>query len=329
MANSKQTFITEASLRAQVMYDSLARALEIAMLYGNSATGIGTAIQTTSTASGTTGTCYVTSAQWSPGIWAGAVGAKLNFYSAVGGSLVSSGADAIFTVTSVDVTNKKFGLSGTSTGITALSTAFGAGTCVIVFAGAGGSTPVNGNIMLGLDAQITGGASYFGIDPTLYPLWQGQAYSCSSASLTMSKVLAGEALTVAVGGANGESVLMCAAATYANLNSDQAALREYDSSYDGNEAENGSEGIVYRGSGGKIRVMVNNIVKEGEAFLVPPKHLKRVGAKELSFERPGKKDEFFQEIPGYAGYSLRAGAEFAVLLERPAQACKFTNIVNS
>jgi hypothetical protein len=75
--------------------------------------------------------------------------------------------------------------------------------------------------------------------------------------------------------------------------------------------------------------MVNNIVKEGEAFLLPPKYLSRVGAKELSFQRPGKTDEFFQEIPGYAGYSLRAGAEFAVLLSRPAMACKFTGITNS
>jgi hypothetical protein len=74
---------------------------------------------------------------------------------------------------------------------------------------------------------------------------------------------------------------------------------------------------------------VNNIVKEGEAFLVPPKYLKRVGAKELSFERPGQKDQFFQEIPGYAGYSLRAGAEFAILCDRPAMCCKFTAIVNS
>jgi hypothetical protein len=75
--------------------------------------------------------------------------------------------------------------------------------------------------------------------------------------------------------------------------------------------------------------MVNNIVKEGEAYLVPPKYLSRVGAKELSFQRPGKTDEFFQEIPGYAGYSLRAGAEFAVLISRPAQCVKFTGIVNS
>lgn len=328
MANSEKAFITESTLRAEVMYNSLARFYEISMLYGKSATGIGTAIQTTSTASGTTGTCYVTSSQWSPGIWAGAVGMQINFYDG-NGALVSSGADSVFTVTSVDNANKKFGLSGTSTGITALSTAFGAGTCVIVINGAGGSSAVNGNIMFGLDAQIVGGTTFFGINPATYPLWQGQSYSCSSASLTMAKVLAGMGVAVAAGGLNSEACLMVSAATYQNLNADQAALRQYDSSYSGKEAENGSEEIAYRGPNGRISVYVNNITKEGEAHAIPKKFVKRVGVHEISFKRPGHDDEFFQEIPGYAGYSLRASGDFAVLLEKPAQAVKFTSIVNS
>lgn len=327
MANTKQTFITEASLRAQVMYDSLARYLEIAMLYGQSATGLATATAAGTATSATTETITITAASWSSGILAGGVGAKVQFFQS--SALVSSGADAVFSITKVNVSAKTILVTGTSTGCTALHSALGGASVFMYWNGAGGTTGVNGNDMLGLDAQIVGGVSIFGIDPTIYPLWQGQTLTCSNASLTMGKVLAGEALCVAVGGLNSDSTLMVAAATYANLNSDQAALRQYDGSYDPKEAENGTEGLVYRGSGGKIHVVVNNIVKEGEAFLVPAKHLKRVGAKELSFERPGKKDEFFQEIPGFAGYSLRAGAEFAVLLERPAQACKFTSIVNS
>lgn len=327
MANSKQTFITEASLRAQVMYDSLARYLEIAMLYGQSAGGLAALTASGTATSATTETVTITAASWSAGIWAGAVGAKIQFFQSA--ALVSSAADAVFTITSVNVSAKTMLVTGTATGCTALHSALGGVVCYIYWNGAGGTTGINGNDMLGLDAQIVGGGTIFGISTTTYPLWQGQTYSCSSASLTMAKVLAGEALAVAVGGLNSDSTLMCSAATYANLNADQAALRQYDSSYDGNENENGSEGLVYRGSGGKIHVVVNNIVKEGEAHLVPAKYLKRVGAKELSFQRPGKNDEFFQEIPNYAGYSLRAGAEFAVLLERPAQACKFTSIVNS
>ena len=319
MANSKQTFITEASLRAQVMYDSLARYLEIAMLYGQSAAGLATIASSVATSS-TVETLTITPATWSSGIWSGAVGARVNVYNST--ALISSGADAIFTVTKVNVANKTVTLSGTSTGCTALHVG-SAGGYNVFWAGAYGIE------MLGLDAQIVGGATFLGIDPTIYPLWQGQTYSSSSASLSMAKVLAGAGLAVAAGGLNSEAVLMVSAATFANLNADQAALRMYDGSYESKEAENGTEGISYMGPNGEIKIMVNNVVKEGEAFLLPVKHLKRVGAKELSFERPGQKDQFFQEIPGYAGYSLRAGAEFAVLLERPAQAVKFTAIVNS
>ena len=328
MANSEKSFITESTLRAEVMFNSLARFYEIAMLYGQCVNGIGTAIQTTSVASGTTGTCYVTSGQWAPGIWAGAIGMQLNFYDG-SGALVSTGADSIFTVTAVANSTQSFSLSGTSTGITALSTAFGGGTCVIVINGAGGATAVNGNIMLGLDAQIIGGATIFGISSTTYPLWQGQTQSCSSASFTMGKALTGIGLAVGCGGLNSEVAIGISAKTYQNLNADQAALRQYDGSYDGKEAENGSEDIAYRGPNGKIRVMVNNICKEGEAHAFPIKYIKRVGVHEISFKRPGKDDEFFQEIPGYAGYSLRAAGDFCVLCEKLAQTVKFTSIVNS
>jgi predicted anti-sigma-YlaC factor YlaD len=95
MANNKQTFITESSLRAQVMYDSLARYLEIAMLYGQRGIGATKAANGTATSS-TKETIIMTDASWSPGIWAGAVGAQVQFYAS--GSLVSSSTDAIFTV---------------------------------------------------------------------------------------------------------------------------------------------------------------------------------------------------------------------------------------
>lgn len=330
MANSDKAFITESTLRAEVMYQSIARYYEISMLYGKSTGGIGTAVQTSSTASGTTGTCYITPGTYAPGIWAGAVGANINFYDS-GGALVSTGADSVFSVTAVTHSNTAptFALLGTSTGITALSTAFGAGTCVIVFNGSGGTTAVNGNDMLGLDAQIVGATTIFGINAATYPLWQGQTFPCGSASLTMSKVLSGVGQSVAVGGLNSEAVLMVSAATYQNLNADQAALRQYDGSYSGKDAENGSEDITYRGPNGKITVTVNNITKQGEAHAIPKKYVKRVGVHDITFKRPGKDDEFFQEIPGYAGYSLRVSGDFCVLLERPAQACKFTSIVNS
>ncbi len=327
MANESKTFINEASLRAEVMYNSLARRYEISMLYGKSATGLGTCT-TASAASGTTGTAVVTTGQWAPGIWAGAVGATITFYTAAG-ALVSTGADSVFTITGVTNSTTTLAVSGTSTGITALSTAFGTTGVIITFNGSTSTSPVLGNDMFGLDAQIVGGASYFGIDPTVYPLWQGQTYGCGSASLTMGKVLAGAGQAVAVGGLDSEAVLSISAATYANLNADQSALRQYDGSYSEKEADNGSEDISYRGPNGKITLAVNNIEKQGEAHLFPKKHVKRVGVKEMSFLKPGTQDQFFQELPTQTGYQIRCSGEFSIVLMKPAQACKFTSIVNS
>lgn len=332
MANETKTFINEASLRAEVMYNSLARRYEISMLYGKSATGLGQTQVSGSSASGTTGTLVIPAAQWSPGIWAGAVGATVYVYDN-SNALVSSGVNAIFTITGVTAPTSVTGtgslaISGTSTGITALSTAL-SGVCTLTFQGSTSTSPILGNDMTGLDAQIVGGTSYFGIDPTVYPLWQGNALSCGSAALTMGKVLSGAAQCVAIGGLDSELVVMVSAVTYANLNSDQAALRQYDSSYDGKENENGSEELAYRGPNGKISIVVNNITKQGEAHGFPKKHVKRVGVKEMSFLKPGTQDQFFQELPTQTGYQIRCSGEFSVVLMKPAQAVKFTQIVNS
>ena len=134
MANDSKAFLNEASLRAEVMLNSLARRYEISMLYGQSATGLGTCT-TASAASGTTGTAVLAAGQWAPGIWAGAIGATITFYTAAG-ALVSSGADSIFTVTGVTNSTYTLAISGTSTGITALSTAFATTGVIITFAGA-------------------------------------------------------------------------------------------------------------------------------------------------------------------------------------------------
>lgn len=321
MANSSKAFITEATLRARVMYNSLARYLEIAMLYGQSAKGWGTIASITyAGGAATTATFVVTEAQWSSGIWAGAIGAVLEAYNT--NTLVSSGSDRLFTVTGVVASTRTIAISGTATGLAALVSALSADATYVL------PVSAKANAMIGLDAQITGGAAFFGVDPTVYPLWQGQAKS-SVGAISMAKILDGNAMCTAVGGLDVPSVFMCSAKCFNALNTDMAALRRYDSSYSSSKLESGTEGLTFHGPSGSITVMVNNIVKDGEAFLVPPKYLSRVGAKELSFQRPGKTDEFFQEIPGYAGYSLRAGAEFAILLSRPAMACKYSGITYS
>lgn len=316
---NKEQFLGEGVLRTLGMYEATARRAEISMLYGQS--GIATTASSAN-ASSTSTVITMTTASWSHGIWSGSTNAVINFYN--GASLVSSGADADFSVTAVDADNLKITVTGTSTGISALDTSIGSGARTAYFKGS------KTNDMLGLNAQIVGGASFFSIDPTVYSLWQGCTYDAGSASLTMAKVLKAAAKPVARGGLNSDLELHLSAATYADLNSDQSALRVYDESYTSKKAENGAEGITYHGPNGAITVVLNNVVKQGEAFLLPMKHIRRIGAKDIAFVSwDGNKDSYFKMLESTGGFQLRMSHEFCVFLEMPARACKITGIVNA
>lgn len=315
---NREKFLGEGALRVMGMWEAFSRRAEISMLYGQSGLGISASCVATS---GTVTTVTFAAASWSPGIWSGAIGAQMHWYN--GSSLVSSASDAVFTVTSVDLETRAVAFTGTETGSTALVSGIGSGARTVFFLGS------KTNDMLGLDKQITGGATYFGIDPTIYNLWQGNTHSAGNAQLTMQKALKAAAKPVARGGLMSDLDLHVSAATYADLNADNAALRAFDGDYSPKKAENGSESIVYHGPNGKIRVVINNIVKEGEAFLLPMQHIKRVGAKDIGFTKWDGKDEYFKMLESSAGYQLRMSCEFSILLDMPARACKITGIVNN
>jgi hypothetical protein len=321
MANKKEN-LAEGTLRYLGMQESMVRRCEIAMLYGQA--GIATTASSAN-ASATSTVITFTAASWSAGVAAGLIGAQLHFYN--GATLVSSAADAVFTVTSVSMENRTWTVTGTATGITALDSGIASGARTAFFLGS------KSNDMFGLDKQIVGGAAYFGIDPTVYNLWQGNTHSAGSAALTMAKTLKAAAKCVARGGAMGELQLHCGALTWTDLNLDQAALRSYDEGYSPKKAENGSQKLVYQGPGVTITVVLNNVCKDGEAFLLPVKYIKRIGAKDVGFVAVGQngkgEDEYYRMMEGTAAYQLRMSAEFSVLLEMPAKACKITSIVNN
>jgi hypothetical protein len=143
-------------------------------------------------------------------------------------------------------------------------------------------------------------------------------------------VLAAVAKPVAKGGLNKDVELHVSAPTFANLLDSESAARMYDGSYSSAKAERGSKNITYWGPNGAIDVVLNNVVKHGEAFIIPPKHLRKVGAKEIDWcGADGSGDMFVKYMETKYAYQLRMSYEFAVLLDAPARACKITNIVNS
>lgn len=319
---SKAAFKNASELLVENLMETGSRRLEMAFLYGQSATGLGTA---DSSVNSTTTKTVITmlAAGWAPGIWAGTENALVQFYKVSDDSLISSGADAVFTITGVDYTNKKLTVTGSTTGISALDTALGAGDCYIHWKGAKGVEPV------GLDKIITNSGSLFGIDASVYSLWSGSSYGFGSAAATTAKLLNMAGMAVSKGGLMEEADILLSPKTFTNLSGTMTDLRRQNGGQKETEGIAGFETITLMGPNGKLNLVPHPMVKEGECFLAPMKRIKRIGSQEFSFETPGRKGELFLHIPDKNAYELRLYGAQAIICEAPAKCVKGTGIVNS
>lgn len=314
---SHKAFRQTTQFIVEEMKDSMSYRLEAALLYG----GVGLAtVASSANVSGTVTTLTVTLAKWAVGMWAGAENCPLDAYES-GGTKINTNAKLVVTEVSLD--NRTIKVSGNSSDITALDTyiAANADATSLYFYGS------KGNEMLGLDYLLSTSGSIFGIDNSVYNLWKGNSYSAGGA-LTMSKLLSAVAKGVERGLMQ-DVVALVNPNTWANLQSDLAALRRYDGSYSSEKSENGSREICYYGQNGEIKIVSHAMIKHGEAFIFPPKRVKRLGATDVTFNTPGRGEEIFLQMPNNAGFELRCYADMAIIIEKPCHCIKITGIVNS
>lgn len=310
MANGgDKAVINHVALRSGQMKSSLMKMAEIEMLHGK--TGVGTISADPVVA--TNATIIFTDATWAPGIWGGMEGALLE--SRAGASLINTNADLV--LVSVNFETKSIVVSGNGTDLTALDAAQ-----KIYFKGA------YSNGQYGIKYQLSTSGSIFNIDNSAYALWKAQALSVGGA-LTMAKALEGRAKAVSRAGLDEDCVLLVSSATYENLNSDLAALRMFDESYSSKEAENGSKGIKYHGQGGAVRIVAHPMVMEGDAFMIPERGMKRIGATDITFKSIDGDEEAWKHLEGYHAYQLTGRFSFQVLISEPAKCVYFSGIVNT
>ncbi len=321
-SSGKVAFKNATELLVENLMETGAKRLEIAFLYGQSATGLGTADSSVN-ASATTSTITMLASGWAPGIWAGLENALVNFYKVSDNTLISSAANAVFVVTSVDFTNRKIVFTGTATGITALDIALAAGDCYIHFKDAKTTEPV------GMDKIITNTGSLFGIDAAVYALWSGSSYAFGSAAATVAKILNMIGQAVSKGGLMEEVDLLLSPKTFTNLSGTMTDLRRQNGGQSEKTGIGGFESIQLMGPNGKINVVPHPMIKEGECFAAPMKRFKRIGSQEFSFETPGRKGELFLHVPDKNAYELRLYGAQAIICETPAKCVKGTGIVNS
>ena len=309
------------------MKSSTAKRVEIAMLYGQSPTGIGTIAS--KTGASTTRVYTLTAASFAAGIWAGMENCQLDSY-VTGGATAPINTNAALVVTAVSVANLTVSVSGNATDLTNIDTQIAGSGANLFFYGAGQTASVSGTEMIGIDSILLNTGTQFNISASTYNLWGAQTYSCSSAELSMAKILAGLAVPVARGLLQDVQVLV-APDSWANLNSDLGAQRMFDESYEPKKAEKGVNSILYHGQNGKIEIISHPMVKRGEAFALPLDIIQRVGSTDVAFrgEGPmGQEDYFFQNT-STNGWTIRAYTDQAIMIEAPAWCVKFTGIVAS
>lgn len=286
------------------MIRSMARKLEVELFYGQTEYGlVSTAVTTVIT---------ITTAEWAPGIWVGAENMPIQIYDTTGTTQRGTG----FTITAVDLDARTITVTpdAAAAGVVATDRIFHKGA--------------NGNEFAGVHKILENTGTLFNISASTYNLWKGNTYSAGSADLSFTKIQKAVARAVEKG-LDSDVVVLVNPRTWAQLLTDQAALRMYDSSYKSSEAENGSQSIKFHGQNGAIEITPSIHVKEGFAYVLALEYWMRIGSTDITFKRPGRPDEFFKDLESSAGYELRAYTDQALFCEAPGKQILITGIVNS
>ncbi len=299
--------------------EAFGRRLEIALLYGQSPTGLGT-INTSTNVDATHTTISFATGAWAGGMWTTLEGASLDIYPPTTGVALNTVGPMI--ISSIDLTNKTITVSGAAADITAID----AGTTVnggyprFYAAGTDGADEA-----VGLDKILTNTGTLFNINAATYSVWKANTYAVSGA-LTLAKIQSGVA-TAASRGLSEDVSLYVNPAVWQELSTEQVTYRQMDSSYSDKEAVNGFEALCFYSQNGKIMVYAHKYVKEGEAYCLPTSRAVRIGSSDVSFKMPGMDDSMmFTPLSANAGFFFRIYSQQSLFIETPAKCIKFTSI---
>lgn len=303
--NSKAAFEDASKYLVSNMLRSVTKKLEIELYYGQMGYGI------VSAATDAPNTITISTAQWAPGIWAGAEGMPIQIYDTTGVTLRLSA-----TITAVDMELRKLTLSAApvAAGVVATDVVFHQGA--------------NGKEFPGIHKILTTTSTLFNISPASYALFKGTEFDAGSGALSLAKLNKAIARGVEKG-LDSKVMVMVNPRTWSNLLNDEAALRHYDQSYSPKQLENGAEKLKFHSLNGEMEIVPSIYVKEGFCYILAKDDWMRVGSTEVTFKRPGRGDEFFRDLDNAAGYELRLYTDQAIFCMAPGRSIIIKNIVNS
>jgi hypothetical protein len=280
------------------MLRSFVRRLEVQIMYGQAATGIGKIA-----AGGVSGNVLtIDDKEWAPGIWAGAEGMEIDVYDVTGATFRGSAV-----ISSVDFDNKAITVNLAPVGTVA--------TDIFFYKGA------KGNEFAGIDKIISNTGTLFNISASSYQLWRGNVLDNSGTGRDISLALIEDAVARAVekGLADQDVIAIVNPNSWNTLLTEQTAKRMFDSSYSGMKMDNGAKEIEFYGQNGGIKIKPSIYCKAGSCYVFPPEEFMRVGSSDATFEQPGFEGQFFRLLNDANGYELRCYTDQALFCTAPGK----------
>lgn len=276
--------------------------LELSLLYGRDGIGIVDSIDT--------GVITITDASWATGIWAsGMKGAILEAFTGTGASVSQHNGD--LTISAISVADKTVTVTGSSGSV--------APNDVLYFKGA--RTTTGYNECIGLYRILSYSGTIFNIDNAAYELWRAQAYAVNG-NMSLTAVMNAASLGMSFG--LEKAILLLAPEKFAQLASDEAALRRY--VQDTPNAKRGVKGIVFQLGSVDVEILPHPLLKQGEPMMVAEESIHRVGATDVTFSLPGQGEPMQVHVTDATAIELRSMSDQGIYSDTPAQCVLMTGV---
>ena len=284
-----------------------AKRMEIQFLHGRRGIGTLGSLAAQGGAGPYTRVLTVSDDSWASGIWAGMENATLDLYDTT--LVTKRNATEKLTVNSVDMAAKTITVGYATNNL--ITT--GAATDVLFFETASATSE-----MAGLDVISRNTGTLFNVNAATYALWGGNVYSNSTGTLSMAKILEALSIPASFGLMGMRAVCVVSPKAFEVLNSDQAALRQYDASYRAASVENGTAGILYHSQVGELEILPHPFQKDGLAHIFVPDETKRIGASDFGFVvRGGNNPQLILESADAPASEMRTQSHQALFVECP------------
>lgn len=244
------------------------------------------------------------------GIWLGAEGMEVR-QRIIGGAVAATGV-----VTAVDLKNGIITVDFTPVAATTATS-----HCLELLNQNGAS----GNDFAGAKSILTKTGTLFGIDTAAFGIWKG-GEDVITGKLTFAKLI--DSLMVACNRGLDKNVkCFVSYDSWADMMTEQAALRDYDSSYKETEAKNGMSGIKFRSINGEIEIIPHRFVRRSDAFIISEGDWRRVGSSDVTLKIPGVDDgELITKPITTNAFTFRSYSDQALICLAPAQSMYLSGI---